>query len=79
MTLGELCNIELGKTPSRSNKKLWDENKTSDNVWLSIADLPQEVMPVLVDSKEYVSNEGALLCKVVPKGTLMVSFKLSLG
>ncbi|TOM84886.1 hypothetical protein CGH67_30790, partial [Vibrio parahaemolyticus] len=64
MTLGELCNIELGKTPSRSNKKLWDENKTSDNVWLSIADLPQEVMPVLVDSKEYVSNEGALLCKV---------------
>ena len=77
--LGDLCNIELGKTPSRSNKKYWDETKTSGNVWLSIADLPHSIKPQLSDSKEYISDEGAKLCKIVPKNNLIVSFKLSLG
>jgi len=77
--LGSICRIELGKTPSRSNKKFWDETKASNNVWLSIADLPLSLKPIMLDSKEYISNEGAKLCKVVPKNTLIVSFKLSLG
>ena len=34
---------------------------------------------VVVDSKEYVSDKGAAICKLVPKGTLLVSFKLTLG
>jgi type I restriction enzyme S subunit len=33
----------------------------------------------MMDSKEYITDEGAELCKVVPKNTLIVSFKLSLG
>jgi type I restriction enzyme, S subunit len=77
--LGEACRIELGKTPSRSNKKYWDEEKLGNNVWLSIADLPLSIKPVLSDSKEYISEDGARLSKKVPKGTLIVSFKLSLG
>ncbi len=78
-TLGDLCKIELGKTPSRSDKSLWDNSKQTQNIWLSIADLPLTIKPVMVDSKEYISNKASNLCKLVPKNTLIVSFKLSLG
>lgn len=77
--LGKICRIELGKTPSRSNKKLWDEAKEGKNVWLSIADLPHLLKPIISDSKEYISEEGRKICKLVPKGTLILSFKLSIG
>jgi len=77
--LGDICRIELGKTPSRSDKRFWDTDKVSDNIWLSIADLPLSIRPIMMDSKEYITDKGAELCKVVPKGTLIVSFKLSLG
>lgn len=35
--LGDICTIELGKTPSRSHKAYWDTEKKTSNVWLSIA------------------------------------------
>lgn len=75
--LGTLCTIQLGKTPARGNKKLWDTEKVSNNVWLSIADL--EHGEKISDSKEYISDTAAKSIKIVPKGTLMVSFKLTLG
>ena len=77
--LGELCNIELGKTPDRSNPAYWDEKGSTGNVWLSIADLLRAENRIISDSKEYVSDKGAALCKVVPEGTLLASFKLTLG
>jgi type I restriction enzyme, S subunit len=78
-SLGDLCEIELGKTPSRANASFWDEKRESGNVWLSIADLLKTDNSIVVDSKEYVSDKGAAICKLVPKGTLLVSFKLTLG
>jgi type I restriction enzyme S subunit len=77
--LGDLCKIELGKTPSRANKAFWDEKRETSNVWLSIADLLNADENVVVDSKEYISDKGAAISKIVPKGTLLVSFKLTLG
>lgn len=77
--LGDIANIELGRTPARSNGSLWDPKRKSNNVWLSIADLLNSERNVVQDSKEYVSDEGAALCKLVRKGTLLVSFKLTLG
>ncbi|MGD1088116.1 MAG: restriction endonuclease subunit S [Verrucomicrobiota bacterium] len=77
--LGELCEIELGKTPARANSAFWDEKRETGNVWLSIADLLKAEDNIVVDSKEYVSDKGAAICKLVPKGTLLVSFKLTLG
>ena len=77
--LGELCEIELGKTPARANASFWDEKRKTGNVWLSIADLLKAEYNIVVDSKEYVSDKGAAICKLVPKGTLLVSFKLTLG
>lgn len=75
--LGDLCNIQLGKTPQRNTPKYWDVSKATNNVWLSISDLihGEEIS----DSKEYVSDLGASLFSTTPKGTLMLSFKLTLG
>jgi len=78
-SLGEICQIEMGKTPPRGSKKYWDTEKVTDNVWLSIADLNNTEDKQVYDSKEYISNEGAKLCKIVKKGTLLASFKLTLG
>ena len=74
-TLNDLCYIEIGKTPSRSNIRYWDKQKTTTNVWLSIADLNKNVY----DSNEYLSDAGADVVKLVKKGTLLLSFKLTLG
>ncbi len=77
--LDDICRIELGKTPSRGDAALWDKDRTGSNIWLSIADLPFNLKPIMTDSKEYISDKGAKLCRVIPAGTLIVSFKLSLG
>jgi type I restriction enzyme S subunit len=77
--LGELCEIELGKTPARANASFWDDKRETGNVWLSIADLLKAEDNVVVNSKEYISDKGAAICKLVLKGTLLVSFKLTLG
>lgn len=58
---------------------MWDDKKVTSNVWLSIADLPQSLHAVASDSKEYVSDKAAATMRVVPVGTLIVSFKLTLG
>ena len=77
--LGDLCHVEIGKTPYRKNPKFWDKEKKTQNVWLSIADLQNTKDKAICDSSEYISNEGASLCKKVSRGTLLASFKLTLG
>lgn len=77
--LGDLCEIELGKTPARANKAFWDEKRETGNVWLSIADLLNAKGNIVADSKEYLSDKGAAISKTVRKGTLLASFKLTLG
>jgi type I restriction enzyme S subunit len=79
MKLDDIATLSLGKTPSRSNPKLWDKEKNSKNIWLSIADLSASNQLYIEDSKEYVSDEGAKLFKEVPEETLIMSFKLSIG
>ena len=78
-TLGEVCRIELGKTPHRGTAKYWDTKKRSDNIWLSIADLPLNGSLFVRNSKEHVSDVAAETMKLVPRGTPLVSFKLTLG
>lgn len=79
VALETLCNISLGKTPPRGDKKFWDSTRSSEIVWMSIADLPLEAMTEVCDSKEYLTPEGAALVPIVPQGTLIMSFKLSVG
>ena len=77
--LGHICDISIGKTPSRKNLRYWDGEKTENNPWLSISDLSSIAGKTIGDSKEYISSEGAKLCKKVKKDTLVMSFKLSIG
>lgn len=77
--LGEVCEINLGKTPSRREKKYWDSEKISKNKWVSIADLTKIKSRYISDTKEYISDKGAALFKPVKEGTLLMSFKLSIG
>ena len=58
---------------------MWDPDRKTENVWLSIADLPQCLHAVATDSKEYVSDLAAKKMRLIPKGSLLVSFKLTLG
>ena len=77
--LGQLCRIEIGGTPRRSNSKFWDEKRTTDNVWVSIADMPKTLHARISTSAEHLSDEGAKRVKLVKAGTLLASFKLTLG
>jgi type I restriction enzyme S subunit len=77
--LDDLCQIELGKTPYRGDKSFWDTEKETKNVWLSIADMLNTDGDVVSDSKEYITDKAAKVSKIVKKGTLLLSFKLTLG
>ena len=77
--LGEVCEINIGRTPERGNSKNWDKEKKTNNVWLSIADLNNTENGYISDSNEYVSNEALPKMKLVKANTLLMSFKLTIG
>jgi type I restriction enzyme S subunit len=72
--LADLCEIRLGKTPARGNRAYWE----GDKPWAAISDLNDEV---LTQTKEGITEAAVRECgcKIVPKGTLLFSFKLSIG
>lgn len=73
--LGDVCRIEIGGTPSRANPMYWSDE---GHPWASIADLLQ---PNIVETKERISDLGVKNSnvKLVPKGTVLMSFKLTIG
>lgn len=77
--LGEICNIAIGKTPSRGSKAFWDTELQTNNTWLSIADLNSAKNKVVDTSTERISNKALPLMTLVSKGTLLLSFKLTIG
>ena len=70
--LGEISTISMGRTPSRTNQEYWGSGHT----WLSIADLKSKIV---TESKEEITDSAALTMSIIPKGTLLMSFKLSIG
>ncbi|TFZ40195.1 restriction endonuclease subunit S [Soehngenia longivitae] len=74
--LGDIVNFNIGKTPPRNDAKYWNE----DYNWVSIADMITS--GYIIETKEKIS-EAALSEKfkmaLVPKGTLLMSFKLTVG
>lgn len=70
--LGEICEIEMGRTPSRLIPAYWGRGYT----WLSIGDLKSKFVST---SSEEITELAASTMTKIPKGTLLMSFKLSIG
>lgn len=77
--LGEVCKIGIGRTPSRSDKSLWDNEKKTNNKWVSIADMTETLNGFIYETKEHISDKAANNIAVIPQGTILLSFKLTLG
>ncbi|PSU25770.1 hypothetical protein CTM97_04310 [Photobacterium phosphoreum] len=73
-----LFDIAIGGTPSRNEPLYWDASRTSGNNWVSIKDLKGKT---ILDTAEQITDLGIKKSnvKLVPKGTIMMSFKLSVG
>lgn len=75
--LGDIVEFNLGRTPKRSDKSYWADGKYS---WVSIADMND--FGYIYNTKEKVSQkayEEVFKKRLVPKETLLMSFKLTIG
>ena len=74
----DVLKIEIGGTPSRAKPEYWDEQKVTNNRWLSIANLQGSR---IFDTSEYISDLGVSNSNValIPRGTIVMSFKLTIG
>lgn len=72
--LGDIAKIQIGKTPPRADSRFWGKG----NLWVSIADLKEQTVN---ETKEEITDFAVSKCgcKLLPKGTLLMSFKLSIG
>ena len=73
--LQQICDIRIGKTPSRSVPEYWG----GELPWVTISDFVAG--RVVTTTKERITRIGAakIGSKRIPRGTLLLSFKLSLG
>lgn len=74
----KLFEIAIGGTPSRSEPLYWDLRCQTGNHWVSIRDLKGRVVS---NTAEQITDLGVKKSnvKLVPKGTVIMSFKLSVG
>ncbi len=72
--LSEVCEILIGRTPSRSVGDYWGKG----HKWVSISDMKSKI---ITSTKEEITDKAikTLRCRIIPKGTLLLSFKLSIG
>ena len=68
----EVFSLQMGKTPDRKNFSLFE----GDNIWVSIKDLEDKYIS---SSKECISDEAASNINIVKSGTVIMSFKLTIG
>lgn len=74
---GELCSFSAGRTPSRKEGKYWN---TGEYPWLSIADLQRgQVVSNSNESISEIARTEVFKNPPVPAGSLLMSFKLTIG
>ena len=75
--LGEIFNLQMGKTPDRHSPKFWNEGTEP---WISIADLTKCIKYIENTAERITAtavDESGI--KIIPKNTVIMSFKLSIG
>ena len=78
-SLDDLCDISIGRTPPRQEQE-WFSKNPKDVKWISIKDLG--VGGIFISkTDEYLTKEAVerFNVPVIPGGTLVVSFKLTMG
>ncbi|MDA3941721.1 MAG: restriction endonuclease subunit S [Spirochaetia bacterium] len=72
--LADLCDITIGRTPSRSVPEYWG----GSSPWVSISDMRSKYIS---ETKEGITDFGIekAHCRLIKMGTLLLSFKLSIG
>ena len=74
--LGEIIDYRMGKTPPRAETVYWGK----DFFWVSIADMVDG--KIITETKEKISHKAFVERfnnQISPKGTLIMSFKLTVG
>jgi type I restriction-modification system DNA methylase subunit/restriction endonuclease S subunit len=76
--LGNVCEIKIGGTPSRSIKGYYENGK---NIWVSIRDISNNNGTYIYTSSEKITDEAVMKSnvKLINIGSVLVSFKLSIG
>ena len=74
--LSDAFDLQMGKTPPRNDRDCWGEG----HKWISISDIGN-AEKYIDTTKEEITDVGISKSgiKVVPKGTVIMSFKLSIG
>ena len=74
--LKQAFDLQMGKTPARTQAEYWG----GDHRWVSIADIGN-TEKFIAKTKECITDAGVSGSgiKVVPQGTVIMSFKLSIG
>lgn len=72
--LGNVCDVLIGGTPARAIPEYFQ----GDNLWVSIKEMNGQVIE---DTNEKITNEAIEKSnvKLIPAGTTLLSFKLSIG
>ena len=72
--VGEVFDLQMGKTPSRDNSEYWG----GSNVWVAISDLQDKYIG---NSKEYITDRALEETNIrkVKANTVIMSFKLTVG
>jgi restriction endonuclease S subunit len=72
--LGEIVNFNIGGTPSRKESKYYN----GTNLWVAISDMNNNIIN---DTKEKITELGIKnsSVKLIKKGSILMSFKLSIG
>ena len=76
---GDFFDISIGKTPPRKEPH-WFSTNPQDVIWVSISDM-SSCGVFIGDSSEYLTAESIAKfnIKIVPSGTVLLSFKLTVG
>ena len=74
--LSDAFDLQMGKTPPRNDRECWGDG----HKWISISDIGN-AGKYIDTTKEEITDIGVSKSgiKVVPKGTVIMSFKLSIG
>lgn len=74
LSIDKVCNLSMGKTPSRNSGAYWG----SGYKWIAISDMKKKyISQTREEITELAVKDSGI--KVIPKGTVIMSFKLTIG